>query len=239
MNYLATIANKGFMRYAHRLIHSARECGWRGKIVLFTEDEGVYANCDVVKIKRPPVKPIPALDDSRWLKCEIIDYFKNGDKVIFCDADAILLRGFWRLFSSDLACSWGEHDPMGDNRHLKNVCGVERKWQFKDCLISFTVNKKSKALFKTWRVSMMKSAELGRGTLLAFNMAESCVGGVEKIPREDVYYTVDRLNNKPLDGAINIQYGGSKGKRAWESDNLNKPWNTDNIVLDHFARAKK
>ena len=97
MNNIVTAMDIGYVKYAARLITSIRKTGWKGKITILTRDENLNWNETIYHIEDMKFFTRKFKDD-RWLMLDIITPFEEGDKVMWIDADAIVRKGFEKLF---------------------------------------------------------------------------------------------------------------------------------------------
>lgn len=218
MNIICTISSKNYLKYTHRLIYSIRDTGWDGKIVVLSCDD-IYCNCEVKKIKEHFKTDL--IQDSRWVQFDLMDYFEDGDKIMYLDSDMLCLKkcDLNELFEYELLCSVVYHDKKVGAELPKLSEILKREIDFKYIQSPFVceVNEKTRSFFDLCKITSYVSEALKFGSLFAFNLAaHRCVEFDPDIfPRNKVIYTVDMMSGKRYRSPWFVHYGGKKGFELW------------------------
>jgi hypothetical protein len=221
--YICTIASKGYLKYLTRFITSVRGAGWRGEIVVLSSDD---IPCNETVIIHDDHFKTRLLSDNRWMQFEVDKYFKDGDHVLYLDCDMVVYDNcnFDELFKHTLLVSTlpGTHDVTGELPELSKILERPIKSKYIASPFVFKINKEAKDFFKLCRMMSYISQTQDRGTLFAFNLACQMrgMGDVPIYPKSKVKYTLDVVFGKSVPKATMFHYGGAKGKRLWEQDQM-------------------
>lgn len=213
--YIVTISSKNFLKYTGKFIESVRKAGWGKHIIVFTPDEITLEGGVVIRIEQTISSEL--FNDARWLKVELLNQFKDGDKIVYMDSDILVKKGFDKVFDYEFASGWTEYDNVGDIEKIEEYRGYKGlKGRFSDGIIVLEVNRETRQFFDIYKLACYPSIRMGRGTICAFNIAIQIMKpDIQKLPKKYHYYTLDGLDNIPKDVCI-IHYGGVKGKEYWE-----------------------
>lgn len=230
---LCTIANRKYAPYLYRWIYSARESGWRGKIVVLTDDETLRCNAEIRYTKQEFRTRV--FKDNRWLKLELDRYFKEGEHVAFFDVDIVFFNGMpWeQMFKHDLGITTVplHHDVTKEMPIIKELCKIEPHTKYLASPCIFKVGKKATAFFNEWRSYREVSEQYNKGTMFALNMAcyNRCMDDVWIFPEHRCAYTLTVRFNEKVKNPVLFHYGGAQGKQIWMDEYLK------GIIYDYKA----
>jgi hypothetical protein len=229
MNSIVTIADKNYVLYAQRLFTSVRDAGWRGDCVLLTPDEDAYCNERRIVLQQS-FDPGEQHCDCRWMLLDVIDQFKDGDKIMHMDADCIVTRDFpfEKLFKYNFSFTKKDNgDPESHPPYLKAIEQIHGDAPFE--IIStpwtFRVDKRSKMFFRVMRLGAHASKLYNKG--INVTLSVSYLAAQNKVdyfvPRDKIYYSIDMLHDrqkmKPAPKGVWLyHYGGQIGKDYWRKD---------------------
>lgn len=219
---LCTIANRRYMPYLQRWIYSARESGWRGRIVVLTGDKSLKANAEIRHTKQEFKTAV--FKDNRWLKLELDRYFDDGEHVAFFDVDIVFFKSMpWdEIFKYELGLTTVplHHDVTKEMPLVKEITGVEPHTKYLASPCIFVKNKRSIEFFENWRSYRELSEQYKKGTMFALNLACYSMGpeDIYIFPEDRCAYTLTvRFKEKVKDPYL-FHYGGGQGKQIWHDE---------------------
>lgn len=224
MNRVVTIADKAYHKFAHRLHASVRDAGWRGNFTVVTTDDDFYCNCDIVRVDRE-IRP-NILNDNRWLQFELLDFFDEGDRILYLDADMIALEDcdFDFMFENDFLLSTVPVELLDVTNELPDmtaVLGFEVEFKYIMSPAVFTVgDKRAHNLLRGAIQAIPYSEKYRRGSLFAFNISAYQTEGFDPtiFPKEKVVYSVDINLGHKFDYPWFVHYGGNIGRKQWDEE---------------------
>ncbi len=217
--HIVSISSANYREYTAGLVSSVRAAGWNEDVIIFTPDDIAFDNCTVKNVRQTITSKV--FNDVRWIKSDLLNYFDDGDIVLYLDSDIVVNPGFDRVFEYEFATAWTDRDNVGDIEKAEKY--LQRKLpagRYFDAVIVAKINKETRRFWNVWKLATFPSIKMGRGTVCAFNIAIDIMQpDIKKLPRCYHFFTLDGLNNIPKDVCI-IHYAGHDGKRVYKEKRI-------------------
>lgn len=205
VDILCTVANFEYMKYAERLIESARDTGFEGR-------------AEIIPAYNLRYLPATRYSDDRWMQFELDSHFKFNDRILYLDADCVIHKSFpWgTIFDHEFACSVMP-DWADEMKIINGISGYNFKEKFVGTPFAFRKTKGTNRFFQLCRALIFASAHYGRGTMVPFNVACHFINQPSHIfPGDKTLYPVDIDNGVPENGKWLTHFAGGRGKEIWE-----------------------
>lgn len=219
---LCTIADRRYSPYLYRWIYSARNAGWRGRIVVLTNDETLRANSEMVLTDQEFRTTV--FKDNRWIKLDLDKYFNEGDRVVFFDVDIVFFPSmpFDELFKHDLSLTTVplHHDVTKEMPLIKELTGIEPYTKYLASPCGFLKCDETVEFFNHWRSYRELSKQHRKGTMFALNLAcyNRCMDDVFLLPENRCAYTLTVKFKEKVKDPYLFHYGGAYGKQIWMNE---------------------